>query len=271
MAIFAVMHIFAFPWTPYSVKHSKHALTNPLHEPSYSGGDDLHYKGFFVAVVDAFNPWDIVKMTARGFRWLFVGVRKRHTDPSYDIHNGTKDPSGHGSMGSGYGGAGQAALEMNSSKDDGRGRSSTQSEDRAGLLFNQGRSGRMPSASPYRSDEYSRVDGMSEVDLGATPLPSRHPGQAPNPGLPQRPYYPPSAPSAGVPSFMIHDYDAKLSEFDDDTSYHPNQGPMAGAGRADAGGAVHPARRPDGSNWPLSDDVERIRRQPPYPTGPNYR
>lgn len=30
--------------------------------------------------MDAFNPWDIVKASARGFRWLFVGRRHRADD-----------------------------------------------------------------------------------------------------------------------------------------------------------------------------------------------
>lgn len=74
MAIFAVMHIFAFPWRPYDISKS----SNP----------NDHYQGGFLgfkALLDAFNPWDIIKASARGFRWLFVGIRKRHHDPSYTM------------------------------------------------------------------------------------------------------------------------------------------------------------------------------------------
>jgi len=38
------------------------------------------------AIRDAFNLWDIVKASARGFRWLFVGSRKREQDSSYEEH-----------------------------------------------------------------------------------------------------------------------------------------------------------------------------------------
>ncbi|KAK3063577.1 hypothetical protein LTR53_018852, partial [Teratosphaeriaceae sp. CCFEE 6253] len=82
MAIFAVMHLFAFPWKEYSIKHK-----GPM-DVSGSGysGATPHYKGGWLgikAMADAFNPWDIIKASARGFRWLFVGYRKREQDGSY--------------------------------------------------------------------------------------------------------------------------------------------------------------------------------------------
>lgn len=39
------------------------------------------------AIRDAFNPMDFIRASARGFRWLFVGARKRHEDPSYRQHD----------------------------------------------------------------------------------------------------------------------------------------------------------------------------------------
>lgn len=86
MSIFAIMHIFAFPWKPYSLKHgSKDHMDGPgtsysagMKQPRYQGGP----LGLW-ALGEAFNPWDIMKMTARSFRWLFVGVRYRHHDISY--------------------------------------------------------------------------------------------------------------------------------------------------------------------------------------------
>jgi hypothetical protein len=72
MTIFAIMHHFAFPWKPYDIRNS------PDPSARYQGGT-LGWR----ALVDAFNPWDIIKASARGFRWLFVGVKQRETDISY--------------------------------------------------------------------------------------------------------------------------------------------------------------------------------------------
>ncbi|KAF2674403.1 DUF300-domain-containing protein [Microthyrium microscopicum] len=77
MAIFSILHIFAFPYKPYDIKNS-------------SAPSAYYYGGFlgFYALVDTFNPWDIIKAGARGFRWLFVGIRKRHDDVSYKMEPG---------------------------------------------------------------------------------------------------------------------------------------------------------------------------------------
>lgn len=82
MAIFAVMHLFAFPWKPYDLSRYPDPLTAPT--GGYSG--EGKYQGGWLgvyAMIDAFNPWDIVKASGRGFRWLFVGRRKRFEDISY--------------------------------------------------------------------------------------------------------------------------------------------------------------------------------------------
>ncbi|KAH7065398.1 organic solute transporter Ostalpha-domain-containing protein [Macrophomina phaseolina] len=84
MAFFAIMHIFAFSWKPYIVKKG-----DPFadHLADGMGKKQKRYKGGFMgilAIVDAFNPWDIMKAFARGLRWLFVGVRQRHHDASYN-------------------------------------------------------------------------------------------------------------------------------------------------------------------------------------------
>jgi hypothetical protein len=75
MSIFAVMHIFAFSWKPYDIRNNSDPAAK------YKGGF-LGWKAF----LDAFNLWDIVKASARGFRWLFVGARHREMDISYDEH-----------------------------------------------------------------------------------------------------------------------------------------------------------------------------------------
>ena len=157
MSIFAVMHIFAFPWRPYSIKHAEAHTTT-----------DTKYKGGplgIVALGEAFNPWDIIKMTARGFRWLFVGVRHRHHDASYIPRKGNEDSMGwDGSVPTSA--AGPSTMELQ-----GRGRSETVStvDDHAGLLANQ----RVPSESPYRtSTQHSRTTAEQ-----APPLPGNVDGQ----------------------------------------------------------------------------------------------
>jgi len=76
MAIFAVMHLFAFPWRPYDLKSGPSDVYSTNTPTQYAHGPAR-------AIVSALNPWDIVKACGRGFRWLFVGVRHREQDPSY--------------------------------------------------------------------------------------------------------------------------------------------------------------------------------------------
>jgi hypothetical protein len=49
-----------------------------------------------MALLDAFNPWDMVKASARGFRWLFIGVKNRELDSSYAVHSSSASSKLHG-------------------------------------------------------------------------------------------------------------------------------------------------------------------------------
>jgi hypothetical protein len=69
--IFALIHRWAFPWSPYDINRL------PKYPKQMYEGDVVD------AVLDAMNPWDYFKASARGFRWLFHGVRARKEDPSY--------------------------------------------------------------------------------------------------------------------------------------------------------------------------------------------
>lgn len=221
MSIFAVMHIFAFPWKPYSIKHS---YSDPLYQPrgSYSdGGEPTKYQGGrfgLLALADAFNPWDIIKMTARGFRWLFVGVRHRHDDVSYQ--NGSKKNPAY-----------QPATELRPTGANGVARVDGAAEDdRAGLLRH---SGQMPRATPYRpnsNDGYAAGED-SQIDLGR---PQQH--------------------QSGTHGTSSYGLDMKPSEFPDDDTLYPAgsglgsfaaSGAGAGAGGL-TGGSVHPAFRISG-------------------------
>lgn len=80
MAIFSILHIFSFPWTPYVIGSAAYvkAYGHLKETPKYYGGP-LGIK----ATIDCFNPWDIVKAVGRSTRWLFVGRKHRLEDVSY--------------------------------------------------------------------------------------------------------------------------------------------------------------------------------------------
>lgn len=83
MAIFAVMHLFAFPWREYDLTRATDPLTAP--GSGYSGTKPEYQGGWLgvKAIGDALNPWDMIKASARGFRWLFVRRKHRFHDISY--------------------------------------------------------------------------------------------------------------------------------------------------------------------------------------------
>ena len=82
MAIFAVMHLWAFSWKPYSLKSN---VVTSESVPGYAPTKANYQGGFlgFWAIIEAFNVWDFVKAMGRGGRWLFVGRKHRMEDVSY--------------------------------------------------------------------------------------------------------------------------------------------------------------------------------------------
>lgn len=83
MALFSILHLFAFPWKEYDIHRSR--IVAAESGPSFLP-DKSSYKGGplgILALLDAFNPWDLIKAVVRGFRWLFVGRRTRELDVSY--------------------------------------------------------------------------------------------------------------------------------------------------------------------------------------------
>lgn len=83
MAIFAVLHLYAFPWKPYQNPTPTEYPMSPIkNEIGPKQGGPLG----IMALVDAMNPWDLVKAFARGMRWLFVGRKHRESDPSYKMN-----------------------------------------------------------------------------------------------------------------------------------------------------------------------------------------
>lgn len=233
MAIFAVMHIFAFPWKGYSIKR---AYSDPLNVPGtgfsttvpsadrYTEegrelGQDMKYKGGFMgwkAMADAFNPWDIIKMTARGFRWLFVGARYRHNDSSY------QEPTK--MQGMGWDGAASSRDAASRAQSESRGRSDTVGtvgtvdDDHAGLLANQ----RGPSRSPYR------LATQDSYDLVGDPPP-----------IPQ--------------NVGAQDFGMSPPRFQQDTGYHPAYGPPVSHHPAyrDSQQQNLDAHRQEGQGWDI--------------------
>lgn len=89
MALFAVFHLWAFPWKVYDINRSNIVASEsapgflPDPKTAYQGG-----KFGERALMEAFNPWDLIKAVGRGFRWAAVGRRTRMDDISYKTSQG---------------------------------------------------------------------------------------------------------------------------------------------------------------------------------------
>lgn len=96
MAIFSVLHLFAFPYSPYSKGVGSELAKYPLSPTSGANALGPKQGGFLgvKAIVDAMNPWDIVKGFARGMRWLVVGRKHRENDSSYKSSTFNTDNTG---------------------------------------------------------------------------------------------------------------------------------------------------------------------------------
>lgn len=84
MALFSVFHLYAFPWQVYDIRRSQIVASESA--PGFLPDPKTAYQGGFMgiqALMDAFNPWDLVKNVGRGFRWFAVGRRTRMNDISY--------------------------------------------------------------------------------------------------------------------------------------------------------------------------------------------
>ncbi|GAO17978.1 hypothetical protein UVI_02056130 [Ustilaginoidea virens] len=93
MALFAVLHLWAFPYAPYT--DSAPLTFYPVPDadkaiPSEANTREAASGGFmgFMAIFDALNLWDFIKAFGRGMRWLFCGVKRRKEDISYRLNHG---------------------------------------------------------------------------------------------------------------------------------------------------------------------------------------
>ncbi|RYC61021.1 hypothetical protein CHU98_g5184 [Xylaria longipes] len=97
MALFAILHLWSFPWAQY--KEDNKVTFYPSPNPSIGipprEKENGPKRGGFAGIKafgDALNVWDIVKAFVRGVRWLFVGAKRRHEDPSYQLKADTRYP-----------------------------------------------------------------------------------------------------------------------------------------------------------------------------------
>ena len=96
MAIFSVLHIFAFPYGPYRSEEQGTFYPNPDPSKSTAQVENPNLKPAggplgLLAIWDALNIWDFVKAFGRGTRWLFCGVKRRKEDSSYLNRTNTMD------------------------------------------------------------------------------------------------------------------------------------------------------------------------------------
>ena len=111
MALFAIMHLWAFPFGSYRQRGGggdggvvEGGRDHGGAGTSVVGGG----AGVFKALWDVINIWDVVKGFGRGMRWLFVGIKNRHHDVSYH-----KKSSPSMEQGGNKGAGGQSATSSN--------------------------------------------------------------------------------------------------------------------------------------------------------------
>lgn len=161
MSIFAIMHLFAFPWKPYDLSRRHEVLPQAGEEAGPTTPKNYAY-GPIRALLSSFNPWDIIKACLRGFRWLFVGARRRKTDPSYQtkLDPLTNEDTRYHS-GPTFAGNGEPATETSLDKEIAIQRSDH--SDRAGLLSHAQAN---PTLSRQESDPYHRSNRFYSDSYG---------------------------------------------------------------------------------------------------------
>ena len=168
MAIFAILHIWAFPYRPYldNSKTTFYPVPNETlggrpreneHIPRAGGPIGLY------ALWDAMNLWDIVKAFGRGIRWLFVGVKHRHQDPSY-----------HPALGK-HSAAGESAVSMSDLGPSGKIRKDGIDTSYPGGRLGARSTDHLPIASEFRRSRYGISDNYS-IDEGAAATSDGGPG-----------------------------------------------------------------------------------------------
>ncbi|KAJ5543822.1 hypothetical protein N7494_005101 [Penicillium frequentans] len=188
MLIFAVLHWWAFPKTPYVIASQGAEVTD------FYGAGKGSYEGArwgFKALADAMNPLDLFKAVGRSARWLFVGRKTRTLDTSYQQSPNSNDAIGLRPSESGVvqGTAYQGATAMAGGRTGRYGASPSPDEDGAILLANAQANPQVAplGTSPYASDAEEYLAGHSG---------SRYYGHESSPS----PYTPPEIPDTAYHS-----------------------------------------------------------------------
>lgn len=150
MALFAVFHWWSFSYKPYVIGSRDYAAAfGHLKE-----AEPLHYQGGplgIKAIGQCFNPWDLIKATARSAKWLFRDRKNRMQDPSYSSVNNAQKMTDLG-VPTPYGGAGAEPI-------------GAAYEERSGLLKSPAQPAVQPN--PFRHDEDSPDDGSPWTEVEA--------------------------------------------------------------------------------------------------------
>ncbi|SZF00492.1 unnamed protein product [Blumeria hordei] len=79
MAVFSILHLFAFSYKQYVSEPSTMSSLNDEARTTIVGPNQGGPAGL-LALADAMNPWDLVKGFARAIPWLLVGHKQRDTN-----------------------------------------------------------------------------------------------------------------------------------------------------------------------------------------------
>lgn len=173
MAIFSILHLWAFSWKPYAIANQGVGEVTDFYgngKVTYEGG-----RWGFRALVDAMNPLDLLKAIGRGARWLVVGRKHRMKDPSYQTHHetiGLQSPeSGVVDTGTAYQGAGGPVSAGRTGRYGG-------DEEGAVLLAHAQSNPELPhpSVSPYEEDSDDYLHGQPSRFYQQNSSPYEEPG-----------------------------------------------------------------------------------------------
>lgn len=123
MALFAIFHWWSFSYKPYVI--GSQAYQNEFGHLKET--EPLRYRGGplgLKAVVQCFNPWDLIKATGRSAKWLFRDRKYRQNDSSYSAVNHAQKMTDL-STSTSYNGAAPAPVDKQTTKMD---------EEQSGLL-----------------------------------------------------------------------------------------------------------------------------------------
>lgn len=169
MAIFGILHLWAFSWKPYRLSSQSTEITD------FYGNGKASYQGGRLglrALIDAMNPLDLLKAIGRSARWLFIGRKNRMLDPSYQQQSFGLQPPQEGSELTRHGTAYRGAETSMSGGP--RGRYGETPDDEADVLLAHAQSNpeiTTMGTSPYASDFDDHPDDPSSRFYGRSPSP----------------------------------------------------------------------------------------------------